>query len=180
MQTESAHAVRADETDRLTSELQGAQDKYLRLYAEFENYKKRVSRDKEEIIQYANERLLSEMLPVIDHLEMALKHASDGATSGLVQGVEITLKELKKTLQKFGLLEINAQGTPFDPLVHHAMAQIERDDVDENMVVEEYRKGYKLKDKVIRAAMVAVSKKPVHAEQEKDTTIRIHKKEEDE
>ncbi len=95
---------------RLTAELQEMNDKYVRLYAEFENYKKRVNKDKEELIKYGNESLLYELLTVIDNLEMALKHASDDVSSGLIQGVEITLKELKKTLEKFGLTEIEAEG----------------------------------------------------------------------
>jgi len=173
---EKAESISVDETERLTAELQDAHDKYLRLYAEFENYKKRVSKDKEELIKYGNEKLLHELLPVIDHLEMALKHATNDASSGLVQGVEMTLKELKKTLQKFGLTEIASDGQSFDPLIHHAMAQVERGDVDENTVIEEYRKGYMLNDKVIRAAMVAVSKKPVKDEK---TKIKIHTKEEE-
>lgn len=173
---EKEEAISVDETERLAAELQDAHDKYLRFYAEFENYKKRVSKDKEELIKYGNEKLLHELLPVIDHLEMALKHATNDASSGLVQGVEMTLKELKKTLQKFGLTEIAADGQTFDPLIHHAMAQVEREDVEENTVIEEYRKGYMLNDKVIRAAMVAVSKKPI---KEEKTKIEIHTKEEE-
>lgn len=175
-QPDELESEAVDEKERLATELRDAHDKYLRLYAEFENYKKRVSKDKEELLKYGNEKLVSELLPVIDHLEMALKHASNEVSSGLVQGVDMTLKELKKTLQKFGLTEISADGKPFDPLVHHAMTQIERDDVDENTVVEEYRKGYMLNDKVIRAAMVAVSKKPVTEEK---TNRKIDTKEED-
>ena len=81
---EKAEEIVVDETERLTAELQDANDKYLRLYAEFENYKKRVSKDKEELIKYGNEKLLLELLPVIDHLEMALKHATNDASAGLV------------------------------------------------------------------------------------------------
>lgn len=176
VQPERTGVVSADERERLAAELQESHDKYLRLYADFENYKKRVSREKEELLQYGNERLLSELLPVVDHLEMALRHASNDVGSGLVQGVEITLKELKKTLHKFGLTEIEADGKPFDPLVHHAMTQVERDDVEENMVIEEYRKGYMLKDRVIRAAMVAVSKKPSKKE---EVNMLIHTEEEE-
>jgi molecular chaperone GrpE len=173
---ENSGTEAAGERERLAAELQDARDRYLRLYAEFENYKKRVGRDKEELLKYGNEKLLSELLPVIDHLEMALKHASNDVSSGLVQGVEMTLKELKKVLQKFGLTEIRADGQSFDPIIHHAMTQVERDDVDENTVVEEYRKGYMLNDKVIRAAMVAVSKKPVTEEK---TKSEINVKEEE-
>ncbi|MFZ5906014.1 MAG: nucleotide exchange factor GrpE [Nitrospirota bacterium] len=134
-------------------------NKYLRLYAEFENYKKRVAKDKEELIKYGNESLLYELLPVVDNLEMALQHASDDVSSGLVQGVELTLKMMRKSLEKYGLIPIEAEGKPFDPAVHHAMAHLERDDVEENIVIEEYRKGYMFRDKLLRASLVAVSKK---------------------
>ncbi len=156
-----------DEKGRLTAELQEINDKYLRLYAEFENYKKRVNKDKEELIKYSNESLLYELLPIIDNLEMALKHASNNVSTGLVQGVEITLKELLRTLEKFGLSPVEAYGKPFDPLIHHAMTQVERDDVDEKIIVEEFRKGYMFRDKVLRPSLVAVSKKPetVNSEQ---------------
>ena len=80
----------ADEKKRLAEELKEMTDKYLRLYADFENYRKRVNKDKEELVKYGQENLLSELLPVVDNLEMALKHASDSVSSGLVQGVEIT------------------------------------------------------------------------------------------
>ncbi len=165
--TEITEEPPVSETEKLAAELQEMNDKYVRLYAEFENYKKRVNRDKEELVKYGNESLLYELLPVIDNLEMALRHSSNEASKGLVQGVEITLKELQRTLEKFGLSASEATGKPFDPSIHHAMAQIERDDVDEKIVVEEYRKGYMLKDKVLRPSLVAVSKKPetVNSEQ---------------
>jgi molecular chaperone GrpE len=149
-----------DEGARLTEELEEMSEKYLRLYAEFDNYKKRVNKDKEELLKYGQESILYELLTVIDNLELALKHASDKVSTGLIQGVEITYKELMKTLEKFGLTPVEAAGKTFDPSVHHAMSQVERDDVEENIVVEEYRKGYKLKDKVLRPSLVAVSKKP--------------------
>ena len=162
-----------DEKDRLTAELQEMNNKYLRLYAEFENYKKRVNKDKEELVKYGNESLLYELLPVIDNLEMALRHASNNVSSGLVQGVEITLKELQKILEKFGLIAIEANNKPFDPLVHHAMTQNERDDIDEKIVVEEFRKGYMLRDKVLRPSLVAVSKKPVKSQEKEKTEEEI-------
>jgi len=133
--------------------------KYLRLYADFENYRKRVNKDKEDLIRFGNESLLYELLPAIDNLELALKHASGEANSGLVQGVEVTLKELQRTLEKFGLVRIEAAGKPFDPTVHHAMSQIERDDIDEKMIAEEFRAGYRYRDKVLRPSLVAVSVK---------------------
>lgn len=134
--------------------------KYLRLYADFENYRKRVNKDKEDLVRYGNESLLHELLPAIDNLELALKHATGEVNSGLVQGVEVTLKELQRTLEKFGLSRIEAAGKPFDPAVHHAMSQVERDDMDEKLIAEEFRAGYKYRDKVIRPSLVAVSVKP--------------------
>ncbi|MEW6162026.1 MAG: nucleotide exchange factor GrpE [Nitrospirota bacterium] len=152
-----------DEKERLTAELQELNDKYLRLYAEFENYKKRVNKDREELVKYGNESLLYELLPVIDNLEMALKHASNNVSGGLVQGVELTLKELQRTMEKYGVTPIEATGRPFDPLVHHAMTLVEREDIEEKIVVEEFRKGYMFRDKVLRPSLVAVSKKPVNS-----------------
>ena len=170
---EGAVQAAVDEKDSLNAQLQELNDRYVRLYAEFENYKKRVSKDKEEIIKYGNESLLYELLPVIDHLEMALKHASDEVSSGLIKGVEITLKELKKTLDKFGLSEIEAAGKSFDPAVHHAMSQVERDDIGDNLVVEEFRRGYRLKDKVLRPSLVSVSKKSGGQESKGETRINM-------
>lgn len=133
--------------------------KYLRLYADFENYRKRVNKDKEDLIRYSNESLLYELLPAIDNLELALKHTSGEVNSGLVQGVEVTLKELQRTLEKFGLVRIEATGKAFDPTVHHAMSQVQRDDLDEKMIAEEFRAGYRYRDKVLRPSLVSVSVK---------------------
>lgn len=145
--------------------------KYLRLYADFENYRKRVNKDKEDLIRYGNESLLYELLPAIDNLELALKHTSGEVNSGLVQGVEVTLKELQKTLEKFGLSRIDAAGKPFDPAVHHAMSQVERDDIDEKLIAEEFRAGYRYRDKVLRPSLVAVSVKA--QKQQNDATDAV-------
>ncbi len=140
--------------------LEDLNDKYLRLYAEFDNYKKRVNKDKEELVQYGNESLLYELLPAIDSLELALKHASGDSNTSLVHGVEMTLKELHRTLEKFGLVKIESLGKKFDPVVHHAMMNVERDDMEEKVVAEELRAGYIYRDKVLRPSLVAVSVKP--------------------
>ena len=135
-------------------------DKYLRLYAEFENYKRFAARQKEDQLKYANESLLKDLLTVIDHLELALQHSSDDKVSDpLAKGVEMTLKELKTLMERYGLVNIDAIGKPFDPNIHHAMSQIEDDEVDENTVIEEFRKGYMLKERLLRAPLVGVSKK---------------------
>jgi len=171
--TETVQEVPDEDKDRLTSELQEINDKYVRLYAEFENYKKRINKDKEELVRYGNESLIFELLPVIDNLEMALKHSSHDLNTGIVQGVEITLKELQRVLEKFGLSPIDASGKPFDPAVHHAITQVERDDVAEKTLVGEFRKGYMLWDKVLRPSLVAVSKKPFTGQEKTEEQIEI-------
>jgi molecular chaperone GrpE len=160
-ETETTEAAPVNEKEQLTIDLRELNDKYLRLYAEFENYKKRINKDKEELLKYGNEDIMYELLPIIDNLEMALKHSNVKASECLVQGVEVTLKELLRTLEKFGLTPIEAMGKTFDPSVHHAMTLIEREDIEEKIVVEEFRKGYIFKDKVLRPSLVAVSKKPI-------------------
>ncbi|MDH5201936.1 MAG: nucleotide exchange factor GrpE [Nitrospirota bacterium] len=171
--TETAHELPVDEKDQLPTELQEINDKYVRLYAEFENYKKKINKDKEELVRYGNESLILDLLPVIDNLEMALKHSSQDQNTGIVQGVEITLKEFQRVLEKFGLSPIDAAGKHFDPSVHHAMTQVERDNVDEKTVVEEFRKGYMLWDKVLRPSLVAVSKKPFKGQEKTDEQLEI-------
>jgi molecular chaperone GrpE len=160
-----------DEKELLTTEIRAVNDKYMRLYAEFENYKKKVQKDKEELVKYANEKFIFELLPVIDSLEMALEHAKNEKNGSIVQGVENTLKEFLRILDKFGLTPIEAIDKPFDPAVHHAMSVVERNDVGENIVVEVFRKGYMFGDKVIRAPLVGVSKKPSEGNQEEKIEI---------
>ncbi len=153
----------AQEQQDFAAELADANGKYLRLYADFENFKKKVVKDKEELVKYANESLVYEMLTVIDNLEMALKHAKEQSNSeavdSLVTGVDNTLRGLSKMLEKFGVVPIDTAGQSFDPAYHHAMSQVECDDLESGMVVKEFRKGYKFKDKVLRPSLVAVSKK---------------------
>jgi molecular chaperone GrpE len=157
-------ASESRETEEATTQdktlIEELNNKYLRLYAEFDNYKKRVNKDKEELAKYGNESLIYELLPIIDSLELALKHASDESQTGIVKGVEMTLKELQRTLEKFGVSKINAAGKQFDPSIHHAMTQIERDDIEEKQIAEELRTGYLYRDKVLRPSLVAVSIKP--------------------
>jgi molecular chaperone GrpE len=151
--------------ETIQNELEEMKEKYLRLYAEFDNYRKKMIKDKEELAKYANESLAYELLPVIDNLEMALKHAGEAGSgaqqAALVQGVENTLREMIRTLDKFGITPIEAFDKPFDPAYHHAMSQAERSDKETNTVVEEFRKGYLYKDKVLRPSLVVVSKKPM-------------------
>jgi len=148
-----------EKVKELEESLANERDRYIRLYAEFENYRKRVQKEKEELVKYSVEPVISDLLTVLDNLEMALEHASrDSDPKSLIEGVELTLREFKKVIGKYGVEEIEALGKPFDPNVHHAMSQIERSDVQNNTVVEEYRKGYLLKERVLRPSLVAVSR----------------------
>lgn len=142
-------------------EAQESQNKYLRLAAEFENYKKRALRDQREHVRFGNEQLLKELLPVIDNLERALKSGKETTEgSALLEGVELTLKQSLEILEKFGVKPMECVGQPFDPACHQAVAQVENDSVPEHAVLDDYQKGYFLHDRVLRAAMVSVAKPP--------------------
>lgn len=155
---------------KLEGSLVELNDKYIRLYADFENYKRIAERNRQEFLKYANEGIMEDLLSVIDHLELALQHSSDEINSqSLSKGVELTLKDLKSVLEKYGLTSIEAKDKPFDPSVHHAISQTETDQVDANKVVKEHRKGYMLKDRLLRASLVEVSKKP---SQTKETELK--------
>lgn len=169
---EPASAEEAEASAR-NAEAEDLNNKYLRLYADFENYRKRVNKDKEDLIRYGNESLLYELLPAIDNLELAMKHATGDVNSGLVQGVEVTLKELQRTLEKFGLTRIEAEGRQFDPAVHHAMSRVERADIPEQMVAQEFRAGYRYRDKVLRPSLVAVSIQPQKKEEQDPDSVEI-------
>jgi molecular chaperone GrpE len=140
-------------------ELQISQDKYLRLAAEFENYKRRAQRDQSDSIRFGNESLLKNLLPIIDNLERAIQYAKDAGASGpLLEGVELTHKQFLETVSKVGVRQICSQGNPFDPAVHQAVTQVESENVPPNTVVEEFQKGYFLHDRILRPAMVSVAK----------------------
>ncbi len=160
-----------DDIENLKQSLQDSKDKYVRLYADFENYKKIAARNKEELHKYANTDLMTDILTVIDHLELALEHSVDKeASTSLAEGVQLTLKELTNVLEKHGLAAIDALGKPFDPSVHHAMSQVESEDARVNTVVKEFRKGYMLRERVIRAALVGVAIRPSSGASEADNT----------
>lgn len=136
-------------------------DRYLRQVAELENFKKRANREKDEAIRFANEALLKDLLPVVDNLERAVAHAKDGGNGKpLVDGVEMVLRGFFDILAKHGVITISAVGQPFDPVKHEAMAQVESASYDPNTVVEEYHKGYLLRDRLLRPALVSVAKAP--------------------
>ncbi len=135
------------------------QDLYLRSQAEIENIKKRNQKDKAEWIKFANESLVKELLPVLDNLEKAITHTNNESSANAIRdGVELTLKGLRDTLSKSGLEEVAAKGERFDPGVHHAVSQQEDETVEAGTVLEELQKGFTLNQRLIRPAMVVVSK----------------------
>lgn len=147
--------------DAKPDEAQALQDKYLRLAAEFENYKRLAQRDQREYSRFANESILKELLPIVDNLERAIRSSKESPTpDGLIQGVELTLKQFLETLGKFGVRQVTSVGEAFDPSRHQAVAHVESKDTSENTVAEEYQRGYLLHDRILRAAMVAVANAP--------------------
>lgn len=132
-------------------------DRFLRERADLENYRKRVGREKEELLNYGNKSLLEEILPIIDNLERALAHASEDGLGAVVEGIRMTHAMLLTALKKFNVTPIEAVGTPFDTAFHQAMAQVPTDQYEPNTVVEEYQKGYMLKERLLRPAMVTVA-----------------------
>ena len=149
----------------MTRQAQEAQERYLRTYADFENFRKRTQRDLADFRRYANEQMAQELLPVVDHLALAIQHAADSgeANQGLLTGVQLVHKQFRDVLERFGIKPFKAEGEPFDPARHDAMMQVERDDVPANTVVQVFQEGYLYHDKVLRHAKVGVSKLPAGA-----------------
>lgn len=142
-------------------EIKGHHDRLLRLAADFENYKKRAAKEKEEWTKFANEDLIRTILPFIDNLERAVNHAEKIADTGvLIEGVRLTIQQLLQGLNRFGLSAFQSVGKPFDPTVHEAMLVVETDQHEPNQVVEEFQKGYLLNERLLRPATVSVSKAP--------------------
>ena len=144
-------------------------DRLLRVSADFENYKKRSAREMEVLRKFANESLVKEMLPVVDNLERAIDSSNNnGAKNSIVEGVDMTLMEILKILEKFGVKPIESLGETFDPSFHEAVMQQESEDHAENTVLQEFQKGYMINDRLLRPAMVVVSKSKSKAENEKN------------
>ena len=147
------------ELEAKTAEVLALNDKYLRLAAEFENFKRRAQRDQHDAIRFANEKLLKDLLPIVDNLERAIHCGSEQSTSeGLLEGVELTQKQFLETLAKLEVKQISSVGEVFDPTRHQAVAQVESETAEPNTVVEEFQKGYFLHERILRPAMVTVAK----------------------
>jgi molecular chaperone GrpE len=146
-------------------------DRYLRLSAELENFKKRAEKEKSETYKFANENLVKDLLPVLDNLERALEHGREAKThQALLEGVEMTHKGFWGVLEKYGLTVIDALGEEFDPNQHEAVMVQEDAHRPPNMVINQIQKGYRLNNRLIRPAMVIVSKKPeINSEEDPET-----------
>jgi molecular chaperone GrpE len=158
---EAAEEPQPDATAELAAELEKYRDAALRARADLDNYRKRVAREKEDAIRYANNSLLESLLPILDNFELGLeaaKNASDAA--GVIQGLEMVRKQLEDFLRDHGVEIVDAVGNAFDPHVHEAVAHESSEEVADGKVVRQLRKGFKLKDRLIRPASVVVSKGP--------------------
>jgi len=147
------------ELETAKQEAKETYDRFLRVSAEFENYKKRSAREMDDLRKYANQSLIVEMLAVVDNLERAL-NSSNGNSSNdkcMADGVNLTLKEILKVFEKFNVKPIESIGQPFDPNFHQAMMQEETDDYPENTVITELQKGYMIHDRLLRPSMVVVA-----------------------
>jgi molecular chaperone GrpE len=139
-------------------------DRYLRVSADFENYKKRSAREMDDFRKFANQNLVKELLPIVDNLELAIKSAQENKNvdTNLLDGVDLTLKEILKIFEKYHVKPIEALGKTFDPRYHEAVMQEETDKHPENVITNEMQKGYLIHDRLLRPSMVVVaaSKKP--------------------
>ena len=156
----SEEAEEITELEKTQLELEETKDKLLRLAAEFENFKKRMERERGLALKYAEESIIKELLPALDNLERALEQGKETHNAeDLLAGVELTHKGLMTTLEKFEVAPMDCIGAPFDPNHHEALAMEETDEMDPNSVLKEFQKGYTYKDRLIRPAKVVVSKK---------------------
>lgn len=147
------------EYEAYKAEAEEQHDQMLRTMAEFDNSRKRAEREKEESLKYALESFVKELIPTVDSIERAIQSTTESEDFGaLAEGVEMIYKGILSTLEKRGVIPIDAVNEPFDPMQHEAVMHVESEDVPENHVIEEWQKGYLLHNRVIRPSMVSVSK----------------------
>lgn len=153
--TEEIQEEEETKTEEVSEEDEAIQTKYLRLMADFQNYKKRSEKEKGDIYTYANEKIVTELLNVVDNFERGLAQGSDDGS--FVEGMDMIFKQLMTVLDKFGVVEINALGEVFDPNIHNAVMTEDNDDFESGHVTEVLQKGYTLNGKVVRPSMVKVN-----------------------
>ena len=164
--TIDAASVTPEQFEELKARAAKADDHWerlLRVTADLDNFKKRAARERTEAVQFANAGLIQKLLPVMDSFEMAMaaaQNAGDEKSSSLQTGIAMVQSQLRNALMEAGVEEIDAAGKPFDPALHEAVSQQETADVPEGRVVQQIRKGYKLRERLLRPAAVVVAKKP--------------------
>jgi len=145
----------------VAAELAELKDRHLRLAAEYDNFRRRSLKERQDLHNYATENLVKELLPIVDNLERAVDHARKeeqrSDSDNLLQGVELTYRSLLQILTRLGVVEIQALDQPFDPQVHEAVRRVPTPDKRAGTVIAIYQKGYMLKDRMLRPAMVAVA-----------------------
>lgn len=154
-ETESSPVPEVSQTEDASSE--DAQNKYLRLAADFQNYKRRVEKEKSDIYSYANEKFATDLLSVLDNFERAFDHAEEVADKGFVSGMQMIQRQLLGLLEKNGVAEIPTEGQHFDPTLHHAVMTEQAGEAASGSITAVLQKGYTLNSKVIRHSMVKVA-----------------------
>ena len=144
----------------LESAVAEAKDKYLRLAADFDNFKKRMRQEQVETVQHASAELINRLLPVLDDLHNVLEHRPAGTDESWAKGLELSVRKLEEALGTHGLEAIDSVGSPFDPKLHEAVGEEESSEHPEDTVVSELRRGYRLRDRVVRPALVKVARAP--------------------
>jgi molecular chaperone GrpE len=139
------------------------QERFLRLAADFENFKKRARQDQLDTVQYANSTLVERLLPVLDDFRRIVEHAPPDVDESWLRGVQLTLQKLDEVMEAIGVRRIDSEGMPFDPKVHEAIGSVESADHPDDTVLAELRPGYRLHDRVVRPALVRVSRRPAAA-----------------
>ena len=145
------------ELEKVKAELLSEQDKYMRLYAEYDNFRRRSAKEREGVYSEAYADAVSQILPIIDNLERATQYVGEDIDSPMAKGIELTVKSCVEALNKMGVYEIEALGKPFDPNFHNAVMHVDDEAFGENEIVEVFMKGYVKGDKVLRFSMVKVA-----------------------
>jgi len=145
--------------EQLEADAKDASNRYLRLAADFDNYKKRIRQDQSETIQFANADLIEKLLPVVDNFHRVIESAPAEVDDAWLKGIQLTLQQLDELLASQGVSSIEAVGKPFDPTLHEAIGHEDSDEHAEDTVVSEVRKGYRLNDRVVRPALVRVARR---------------------
>lgn len=143
---------------KLQQEKDDLYNKLLRIQAEYDNFKKRTQKEKQSELKYKSQDIVNELLPAIDNFERALQVEVSDETASFVEGMTMVYRQIKDALKSQGVEEIESVGKEFDPNIHHAVMQVEDEEQESNIILEEMQKGYMLKDRVIRPAMVKVNK----------------------